>query len=153
MRASAEYTHGRVYLDLTGNTFHFEVWNKASSCWRTDGDANLCTIATSPVVSLSNGNSFGFGSLTVGPTAATAVPAQAPKCTTGVAGSAPGGTISNTACIEYNSRTYPVNSTNTIVANDAIYLTNNSQLYSAIAVSISGQPSSYSYTGSAWTQF
>ena len=153
MRAAAEFTHARVYVDLNGNTFHLEVWNKASGCWKTDGDANACTQTTSPVTPLAQGDGFGFGSISAGPTAATSTIAQAPVCTVGVAGPAPGANISNTACIEFNSRGYPVDSANKIVASDAIYLTNNQKLYSAIAVSISGQPTAYSYRGSTWAPF
>ncbi len=150
MRAAADFTHARVYVDLTGNTFHLEVWNKAGGCWRTDGDANACTQATSPVTPLAQGDTFGFGSITLGPTAATGATAQAPACTAGVAGTAAGANIANTACIEINSRGYPVDSTNKIVASNAIYITNNQKLYSAIAVSLSGQPTAYSYSGSTW---
>jgi len=153
MRAAADFSHARVYVDLNSNTFHLEVWNKASGCWKTDGDANACTQSTSPVIPLAQGDTFGFGSITTGPTAATGAAAQAPACTAGVAGAAAGANIANTACIEINSRGYPVDSSNKIVASDAIYLTNNQKLYSAIAVSISGQPTAYSYRGSTWAPF
>jgi prepilin-type N-terminal cleavage/methylation domain-containing protein len=153
MRAAADFTHARVYVNLNGNSFHLEVWNKASGCWKTDGDANACTQSTSPVTPLAQGDTFGFGSITAGPTAATGAAAQAPACTAGVAGAAAGANIANTSCIEINSRGYPVDSTNTIVASDAIYLTNDQKLYSAIAVSISGQPTAYSYSGSTWAPF
>ena len=153
MRSAADFTHARVYMDLTGNTFHLEVWNKGSGCWKTDGDANSCTQTTSPVIPLSQGDTFGFGSITTGPTAATGAPVQSPACTVGVAGAAAGANIANTACIEVNSSGFPVDSSNKIVASDAIYLTNNQKLYSAVAVSISGQPTAYSYSGSAWTSF
>ena len=150
MRAAADFTHARVYIDLNGNTFRVEIWNKASACWQTDGDSNSCTQTTSPVTPLAQGDTFGFGSISAGPTAATSTIAQAPVCKVGVAGASAGANISNTACIEINSRGYPVDSTNAIVASDAIYLTNNSQLFSAIAVSIAGQPTAYSYSGSGW---
>ncbi len=65
MRAAADFTHARVYVDLNGNTFHLEVWNKASGCWKTDGDANACTQTTSPVTPLAQGDTFGFGSITL----------------------------------------------------------------------------------------
>src|SRR5882762_6134816 len=45
MRSAADFTHARVYMDLTANTFHLEVWNKGSACWKTDGDTNACTQA------------------------------------------------------------------------------------------------------------
>lgn len=153
MRAAAEFSHARVYMDLQGNTFHLEVWNKGSACWQTDGDTNACTQISSPVISLSSGDAFGFGSITSGPTAATSTTAQAPACRAGVAGTSPGTSTSKTACIEFNSRGNPVDSSNSIVASDAIYITNNLTSFSAIGVSISGQPSEYRYTGSSWAQF
>jgi Tfp pilus assembly protein FimT len=150
MRAAADYTHARVYVNLNASTYHLEIWNKGSACWQTIGDTNACTQVSSPVVPMATGDTFGFGSIATGPTGATA---QAPACIAGVAGPAPGATTANTACVEFNSRGYPVNSANTIVASDAIYMTNNSKFYDAIAVAISGQPSVYRYTGSAWSQF
>jgi type II secretory pathway pseudopilin PulG len=159
MLAAANFTHARVYMDLDGNTFHLEVWNKAgdathtSGCWQTDGDSNACTQTTSPVTPLASGDTFGFGSITAGPTAETSTIDQAPACTVGVAGASSGSTISETACIEFNSRRNPVDSTNNIVASDAIYVANTQKLYSAIAVSISGKPTAYSYTGSGWVAY
>jgi prepilin-type N-terminal cleavage/methylation domain-containing protein len=153
MRAAADFTHTRIYMNLTGNTYHLELWNKASACWQTDGDTNACTQSTSPVTALASGDTFGFGSISAGPTAATSSIAQAPLCTAGVAGASPGATTANTACIEFNSRCFPVDKTNTIVASDAAYITDNLKFYSAIAVPISGQPASYRYNGSSWAQF
>jgi prepilin-type N-terminal cleavage/methylation domain-containing protein len=151
MRAAADSTHARVYIDTSGNTFHMEIWNKAGACWwKTDADSSgTCTQTAIPTY-LAQGDTFGFGSISAGPTAATSTIAQAPVCTVGVAGAAPGANISNTACIEFNSRGYPVTSANAIVASDAIYLTNNSTLFSAVAVSIAGQPAEYNYSGSSW---
>ena len=157
MRAASGYTHARLYADLAGNTFHVEVWNKAgnggSGCWQTDGDSNACTQTSSPLTLLAPADSFGFGSISSGPTAATSSIAQAPTCTTGVGGSSPGTTISNTSCIEFNSRGYPVDSSDTIVASDAIYVANSQNLYSAVTVPIAGQPTAYSYNGSSWAQY
>jgi prepilin-type N-terminal cleavage/methylation domain-containing protein len=154
MRSAANFTHARVYMDLNGNTFHVEMWYKGGACWQTDGEAaTSCTSSTSPVTALNTGDTFGFGSISAGPTAATSTIAQAPLCTAGVAGAAAGATTSNTACIEFNSRSFPVKSDGSIVASDAIYITNNSKYYSAVAVSISGQPAAYLYTGAAWAQF
>ena len=158
LRAAADFTHARVYADLAGNTFQLQVWSKGGACWIADLDnTNTCltysfSAPSGTVVNLSPGDTFGFGSISTGPTAATSSIAQAPACTTGVGGPSPGSTIANTACIEFNSRTYPVNSSNTIVASDAIYI-KNAESFSAIAVSVSGQPSDFRYSGSAWAQF
>jgi hypothetical protein len=108
MRAASGFTHARVYLKLDTNTYRLETWNKAGACWQTDGDTNSCTQTTSPVTALGWGNSFGFGSISAGPTAATNTIAQAATCRSGVAGASPGTATSSTACIEFNSRGYPV---------------------------------------------
>jgi Tfp pilus assembly protein FimT len=153
MRAAADFTHTRVYMNLGTNTFHVEVWNKGSSCWQTDGDSNSCTRSSSPVIPFSTGDTFGYGSITAGPTTATSSISQPSACTAGVAGASPGSTTTNTACIEFNSRGYPVNSSNSIIASDAAYITNGTG-YAAIAVSISGQPATYRYVGgTTWAQF
>jgi prepilin-type N-terminal cleavage/methylation domain-containing protein len=153
MRAASDLTHARLYANLSNNTFHMEIWNKASGCWQTDGDSNACTQTSSPVMALSQTDSFGYGTISSGPTTATATISQAPACTTGVAGAAPGSTISNTACIEFDSRGYPVDSTNTIVGSDAIYVKNSMHFYSALTVPIAGQPAAYYYSGSAWGSY
>src|ERR1700680_1442526 len=61
MRAAADYTHARLRVDLNSNTFRFDVWNKASGCWQTEGGSTDCPQTTSPVTSLAQGDAFGFG--------------------------------------------------------------------------------------------
>jgi len=140
MRAAADFTHARLYVDLAANAYHIEVWNKTNSCWRTDGDrANACTAGTSPVMLLSQGVTFGAGGVGSGPTAVTATVAQAPLCINKVAGNpgGTGGTNANTACIEFNSRGIPVDSSNTPVGTGAFYLGNHNA-EEAVTVSATG---------------
>src|SRR5882762_2978350 len=42
MRAGADYSHARAYINLSTNTFRVEVWNKVGGCWQTDGGSNDC---------------------------------------------------------------------------------------------------------------
>jgi len=143
MRAAADFTHARTYVDLNANTFHLEVWNKAGNCWQTDGDtANACTAGNSPVVSLSQGVTFGAGGLGVGPTPGTAAVNQAPACRRRVAGVNGGGTNQNTACIEFNSRGIPVDATNAPVATGAIYISDTNSV-EAVTVSATGSIQSW----------
>ena len=142
MRAAADFTHARIYVNLAANTFHLEFWNKAGNCWRTDGDANACTGANSPVAALSQGVTFGLGGEGIGPTPGTAVANQSPLCNIGVAGPAPGGTTASTACIEFNSRGIPVDKNNVPVANGAIYL-NDLNSVEAVTVSATGSIQSW----------
>lgn len=140
MRAAADFTHTRAYADLTANTYHLEVWNKAGNagagCWQTDGDtSNPCTVATSPVFNLSQGNVFGFGTLTNGPTPGQATITQAAACKNAV-----GTTIANTACVVFNSRGIPINpnpANPTPIATDALYITNGSVI-DGVTVSATG---------------
>jgi len=126
MRAAADFTHARAYADLSANTFHLEIWNKAGNggagCWQTDGDVNNpCTVAGSPVQNLSVGVTYGTsGAATGAPNPQTAI-AQAAKCDNGA-----GGLIENTACIVFNSRGMPINGltgTPLTGAQDAFYVT------------------------------
>src|SRR5215469_11701051 len=109
MRAAQDFTHARVHANLSANTYALEYWDKAANagqgCWKTDGDSvNQCTAPTSPVQTLSSGVQFGFASASAGGLNPQSPIAQAPTCSTGVAGGTWGSSIANTACIEFSSR-------------------------------------------------
>src|SRR5215471_17033559 len=36
MRAAADFTHVRVYADLTANSMHLEVWDSTASQWKPE---------------------------------------------------------------------------------------------------------------------
>jgi Tfp pilus assembly protein FimT len=103
MRAASNYAQARVHADLDSQTFWVEVEPSGATSWTTEGGTQF----------LSTGVAFGFGSLSTPPSNTQATLALAPAC--------PG--ISNTACIVFNSRGIPVDSTNTPTANDAFYVT------------------------------
>ncbi len=84
-------------------------------------------------INLATGDSFGYGSI--------ATPAGQQS------------TIAQTTPIYFNSRGMATDSSGNATANSAIYFTNIQGKYAAIAVSIAGQPTSYTYTGSAWVQY
>jgi prepilin-type N-terminal cleavage/methylation domain-containing protein len=113
MRAAADYTHARVYVNTSGNSYHVEVWNKSGNggagCWQTDGDTNnACTATSSPVTDLSSNVSFGYGHISSPPANTEATIGQAPLCFTGYAGQSTNTvSVANTACIEFNSRGVP----------------------------------------------
>jgi len=150
MRAAADFTHARAYVDLGANTFHMEAWNKTGNggagCWQTDGDtANACTVAASPAFPLSQGDTFGTGGLASGPTVAQqpAIPAQA-ACQATNGGN---GTIGNTQCIVFNSRGIPIDKNNSPVATGAFYLTNGT-VVNAVTVSATGSIQAWTSTKS-----
>jgi Tfp pilus assembly protein FimT len=149
MRAAADFTHARAYFDTTGGTYHLETWNKANSCWQTDGDtANNCTAANSPKVALSTGIAYGFGNIGAGPTPGSSVLTQAPLCINKVAGNpgGTGGTTASTACIEFNSRGIPVDATNAPVATGAIYVTDQNTV-EGVTISATGSIQSWVANG------
>jgi Tfp pilus assembly protein FimT len=136
MRAAANFTHARVYADLTGNVYQLQVWDKAASCWKTDYDSATCLANAKPsaaALNLSKGDSFGFGThITAGPTPGQATIAQATPCLDNG-----GAAIGNTACILFNSRGIPIDSTGSPVATGAFYLTNGT-VVNGVTVSATG---------------
>ena len=131
LRAAAGFTHARVYANLSGNTFHLELWNKSGNsgagCWQTDGDTvNSCTASSSPVQKFPSGVSFGYGNLASPPSNTEGTLGQAPLCYTGYGGeSGNTTTVANTACVEFNSRGMPSDPSNsgTADAAGALYVT------------------------------
>jgi len=122
MRGPAYFTQARVYADLSAQSFHVEVWLKSSSQWSTEGG----------IQHLSQGVTFGYGSLSSPPSGTQASLAQAPACL-----NSGGGAIANTACIVFNSRGIPIDSTGTPTNNDAFYITDGQQTY-GVTVSATG---------------
>ena len=159
MRAAAGFTHGRFYADLNANTFHLEVWNKTGGvggggCWQTDGDTNnACTAASSPVLQLSQGVTFGFGTASAGGQNPQTTLAQAALCgkVAAVSG-ASNSTIANTACIEFNSRGIPIDLNGKPTAKDALYVTDGNMVYGITLLS-SGMEQDFATAAgtSSWT--
>lgn len=83
--------------------------------------------------SLSTGDTFGYGSI-----------------------STPAGgqtTIAQTSPIYFNSRGVATDSSGNAIGTSAIYFGNTRGQYGALAVSIAGQPTAYTYSGSAWVAY
>lgn len=144
MRAASDFTRSRVYVDLTGNTYQLEVWNKAGNgglgCWVADADpTNTCLTYGNGTPSgssfaLSQGVRFGFGGLTAGPTPGQAAIAQAGACLDNTGGAVGG----NTACIVFNSRGVPISpATLAPIATGAFYVTNGT-VVDGVTVSATG---------------
>jgi len=150
IRAAANFTHARVYIDLTRNTFQLEVWNKAGGCWVADSDpTNTCLTYTSgapsgTVVNLSQGDTFGFGSLTAGPTAGQTTIAQAAQCLDNS-----GTAITNTACIVFNSRGIPINATTLAPLASGAFYTTNGSVVDGVTVSATGSLQTWSASADA----
>jgi prepilin-type N-terminal cleavage/methylation domain-containing protein len=145
MRAGADFTEARVYLDLGANKHWVDEWDRTNLCWHPEGtvDGTCSTVAGPSAVALSQGVTAGFGGVGTPPPNTTAGISQASACTdnTRVA------TIVNTACIVFNSRGMPLNSTA-----GGLYVTDTNSVY-GVTVNASGMVQTWgsSATGANWT--
>jgi prepilin-type N-terminal cleavage/methylation domain-containing protein len=127
MRAAAKFTQSRLYVDILGRQFYVQTFDKATSTWTTEGGAT----------SLSSTVIFGYGPIGAPPPNTQTTIGQAPACIT-MAGSPPVETpVANTACIIFNSRGIPIDSTGSPTGLDAVYVTDGSAVY-GITVAATG---------------
>lgn len=120
LRAAADFSQARLYVDLSMNSFHVETWNKTGAAWVTEGGTTT----------LSSNDTFSFGVVSTAPQNSQAAIGQASACVTSA-----GGAIGNTACVLFNSRGIPVDPAGAPPAvgaptgNDALYLTDGTAVY------------------------
>jgi hypothetical protein len=115
MRAAADFTRARLYVDLAAGTYRVERFQKTGVVgWTTEGGNN----ALSYKVNLST------GSLTAPPPNTQAAIGQAPPCLDNA-----GGAIGNTACVVFNSRGIPVDNAGAPTGADAVYITDGTAVY------------------------
>ena len=144
MRGPADFTHSRVYADLSTNQYRVETWallpGATSKCWVTEGD-NQCSLNyaspnTPPSTLLLTTVTFGYGSISSPPSGTQSTLAQAPACQTDAemtAGTA--GDIANSACVVFNSRGIPVDNNGAPTTSDALYVTDGSSIYGVTVLS------------------
>ena len=128
MRAASAFSRTRLYVDLSAGTFYVETWDSATSSWTIE----------SGVTALSPGVSFSFGPVTTAPPNTQGTIGQAPLCTDNM-----GATIANTACVMFNSRGVPVDSTFAPTSLDALYLTDGTVVH-AVTVAATGMMRTWS---------
>jgi len=124
MRAAAKFTQSRLYLDITGRAFYIQTFDKTAGTWNTEGGA---TSLSSTVV-------YGYGPITSAPPDTQTTIAQALECMNTAPTPA---AIANTACIIFNSRGIPVDTTGSPIGTDAVYVTDGSAVY-GITVAATG---------------
>ena len=122
MRAAAFFTKARLYIDLAGGTYRVERWRKVPAGWVTEG----VVAPLSPTVT------FGFAGLGSAPPNTQAAIAQAPACLDNA-----DQPIANTACVVFNSRGIPVDSTNTPFAGGAVYMSDGATVF-GVTISAGG---------------
>ena len=115
MRAAAEFSKARIYVNLGTKSFWVERWRKVAPIgWVNEG---AVTVLRSNV-------NFGFTGVATPPPNTQAAIAQAPNCldNAGVA-------VAGTACIVFNSRGVPVDALNVPTPNGAFYVTADQTVY------------------------
>jgi len=124
MRAAAKFTQSRLYIDLTGRSYYVQTYNKTTLAWETEGGTT----------SLANTVSFGYGSVGAPPADTQDPIGQAPLCKNNAS---PAVDVASTACVVFNSRGIPIDTTGSPTGNDAIYVTDGSSVY-AITIAATG---------------
>lgn len=132
MRAASKFTKSRLYVDLTGKTFHIQTFDKTvtvpcpTGCWITE---------TAPTA-LSSTVSFDYVPVATAPADTQTTIGQAPACMTTDATPV---AVANTACIIFNSRGLPILSlaSGAPTGNNAVYVTDGSAVY-GITVAATG---------------
>jgi Tfp pilus assembly protein FimT len=136
MRAAANFTRTRLYVDLATNSYHVEAWQKTTNTWVTEGGTER----------LSANVTFGFGTLGAPPPNTQGTIGQASQCLDNQ-----NNPISSTACVVFNSRGMPVDPANNWAptAADAIYMTGRGGVFGVTISATSRVQLWWSGTGSA----
>ena len=146
MRAGADFTQARIYLDLAANSFRVDDWDQTNNCWHPDTTAaGTCSNNRlgPTAISLSKGVSTGLGSVGAPPPNTTAGLSQASPCTN----DSRTGTLPGTACIVFNSRGMPLNG-----VPGGLYIQDTKNVY-GVTVNASGMVQTWSapLSGGGWT--
>lgn len=110
MRAGSRFTRERLYVDLTTESYFLQYWDKTAGDWVNEEGSST----------LSSDVSFGYGDLATPPDSTQAAIGQAAACKNALAQ-----TIAGTACVLFNSRGIPIDSTGAPTGNTAFYVTDN----------------------------
>ena len=115
MRAASIYSRTRVYFDLSARSFRVDTWDKTTSTWVPDIGS----------IYLSSGVNFGYSAVTTAPPNTQGTIGQSPLCKTNL-----GVDVANTACVMFNSRGLPIDSTGSLPAEVyAVYVTDNTAVF------------------------
>jgi prepilin-type N-terminal cleavage/methylation domain-containing protein len=121
MRGAATFTRARLYVDLSGGAYKVQRW--IGSAWIDDGSVSY----------LANRDSFGYGAVGSPPANTQASIGQAPACKDNS-----GNDISNSACILFNSRGIPTDTSNApLTGATGLYVNNGATVY-GVTLSLTG---------------
>jgi Tfp pilus assembly protein FimT len=123
MRAAADFTRARLFVNRAARTYRVERFQKTGPIgWVAEGDAT----------SLSYTVNFSSGGLAAAPPNSQAAIGQAPACLDDA-----NAAIANTSCIVFNSRGVPITDALLATGNDAVYVSDGSAVY-GVTVSATG---------------
>lgn len=122
MRAAAKFTRVRLFVDLDGESHRLETWDKDELDWVPEGGAT----------ELSPGVDFTTGIATEPPPDTQGTIGQAPLCH-----DKDDNEIANTACVIFNSRGIPVDTSYAPTSDGAYYVSDGTALY-AITIAATG---------------
>src|SRR2546422_5353209 len=126
MRASSTFDRTRVFVDLTTRNYSLQRWHKTALTWVTEQSTPL-----------SAGVTFSVGSLSTPPPNTQATIAQSPQCLDDS-----GSSIANSACVIFNSRGIPIDSSGAPTGADAFYVSD--------GISVNGVTVSATGLGRVW---
>jgi prepilin-type N-terminal cleavage/methylation domain-containing protein len=128
MRAAAQFTKSRLYIDITGETFYLQTFIRTAPAPTGCTVGQWCTEGGS--IQLSSSVNYGYGPIPTPPPDTQSAIDQAPPCKDN---SSPPVDVAGTACIVFNSRGIPVDSTDSPTGNDAIYVNDGTSVYAITA--------------------
>jgi prepilin-type N-terminal cleavage/methylation domain-containing protein len=115
MRAASNFSKTRLYIDLNGKWHRVEKADTSTPAqWTADGGTTY----------LSNSTSFSYGVVGTPPPNTQGTIGQAAPCKNNA-----GADIANTACVIFNSRGVPIDSSGVSTSTHAAYLTDGASVY------------------------
>jgi len=108
LRATAEFSRSRLYVDLNARSYVIQIWDSAADNWANE----------QAPVTLPSGVDFGWGDVDAPPPNTQNALAFAAACV-----DKDGDAIDDTACIMFNSRGIPIDKDNAPQGGNAFYLT------------------------------
>jgi prepilin-type N-terminal cleavage/methylation domain-containing protein len=120
IRAAATFRRVRIYVDLSSQSHHLELLDRSvvPAHWTVEGGATQ----------MPTGVTFGFNGMTAAPLNTQPALTQSVPCVQD-----DGTPIGNTACITFNSRGVPVDSTGAPVTTGGLYISDGMAVYGVTA--------------------
>jgi prepilin-type N-terminal cleavage/methylation domain-containing protein len=118
LRSASNFTQARLFVNLSTNSFRVETWQKTGTpAWVVEGGTTA----------LAQYDQFSPGVVSTPPPNTQSTILQAPGCFTGLNGA--GTAVANSACVLFNSRGIPIDTSGAPTAANALYITDGTAIY------------------------